>query len=170
MIRNIISVIALVGCVLLLSSLSFGQKKNRKIPRVCGNPEAACKGRSNFQSYELPVEWPVNSVIAESEPFYAIILKSAKYDFTSATDCAKVYTDEEIQSIQNQFPTNKVFALKCADTGYNYYTGIATNVVFIAVYAGRTLAESNKFLAKVKALNEFPGIKLRRMKVGVNGT
>jgi hypothetical protein len=168
MLKKAVWFIALLGCVCFLSGHSFAQKKNRKIPKVCGNPEAACEGRSSYQPYELPVVWPANSVIAESEPFYAIILKSAKSDFSG--DCEKVFSPEEIQSFQNQFPTNKVFALKCADTGYNYYTGVDGNYVFIAVFAGRTLAQANKFLTEVKASTGIQGLRVRKMRVGTNGT
>ncbi len=139
-------------------------------PRICGDPEAACKGRSSFQSYELPVIWPKKSVIAESRPFYAIILKSAKFDFNSNADCNKVYTDDEIQRIQTAYPNNKVFALKCQEPGMVYYKGIENNVVFIAIYAGNTLAVANRLLRKVKRSGEFPGIMVRKLRAGVNGT
>ncbi len=160
----------MLGCVCCLAGSTFAQKKNRKIPRVCGNPDAACKGRGSYQPYELPVEWPENTVISESEQFYAIILKSAKHDFNSGQDCEKVYSNEEIQSFQNRYPTNKVFALKCVDPGYNYYTGVGSDFVFIAVYAGKTLTEANKFLKLVKTDPELSAVKLRKMRVGMNGT
>jgi hypothetical protein len=162
--------VAWVLCICVFSTVAAAQKKPQKLPRVCGNPDEACKGRANFQPYELPVEWPQTAVIAESEPFYAIILKSAKFDYSSGADCEKVYSENEIQSIQYQFPTNKVFALKCVEAGYNYYTGVGNDFVFIAVYAGKTLAEANKFLKKVQAAEQFPGVKVRKMRVGVNGT
>lgn len=162
--------VALLSSLCLLSGVALAQKKNKKIPRVCGNPDESCKGRANFQPYELPVEWPENSVIAESETFYAIILKSAKFDYSSGADCNMVYSAEEIQSIQYQFPNNKVFAQKCSEAGMNYYTGINYEFVFIAVFAGKTLAEANKTLKKVQATEQFPGVKVRKMKVGINGT
>lgn len=168
--KKAILFVALFGCFCIWPDVSLAQKKNKKIPRVCGNPDEACKGRANFLSYDLPVEWPENSVIAESETFYAIVLKSAKFDSSSGADCNKVYSDEEIQSIQYQFPNNKVFAQKCFEPGTNYYTGISYEYVFIAVFAGKTLAEANKTLKKVQATEQFPGVKVRKMKVGINGT
>lgn len=162
--------IALFAGLCIWPDVSLAQKKSRKVPRVCGNPDEACKGRAYFQPYELPVEWPENSVIAESEPFYAIILKSAKFDYSSGADCNKVYSDEEIQSFQYQFPSNKVFAMKCSEPGMNYYTGVGADYVFIAVFAGKSLAEANKFLKKVQASEQFPGVKVRKMRVGTNGT
>lgn len=157
-------------CVCFFFGVVQAQKKPKKLPRVCGDPDAACKGRSLFHSYELPVEWPKNSVIAESEPFYAIILKSAKFDYSSGADCDKVYSEGELQSIQWLFPTNKVFAQKCIEPGTNYYEGVDGDFVFIAVYAEKTLAEANNFLKKVQETGQFPGVKVRKTRVGVNGT
>lgn len=140
-----------------------------KAPRVCGDPEGACKGRSSFQSWELPVEWPANSFIAESKPFYAIILKSAKSDF-KFENCEKTFPATEINNFQAQWPNNKVFALQCAEPGYVYYTGVPGDVVFVAVFAGNTLAEANRFLKTVKSSGEYSGLKVRKLRAGVNGT
>lgn len=167
--RTVLFVLVLV-CIGFLFGSAQAQKKTKKLPRVCGNPDEACKGRAFFHSYELPVEWPQNSVIAESEPFYAIILKSAKFDYSSGADCEKVYSDSEIHSIQTQYPQNKVFAQKCFEPGMNYYTDVDADYVFIAVYAGKTLAEANRFLKKVQEYGQFPGVRVRKMRVGVNGT
>ncbi|HMM81477.1 MAG TPA: hypothetical protein PKC65_15805 [Pyrinomonadaceae bacterium] len=167
--KTLLVITAMVAVCFLFGSVQ-AQKKPKKLPRVCGNPDEACKGRSYFQSYDLPVEWPENSVIAESEPFYAIILKSAKFDYSSGADCEKVYSDSEIFSTQTMFPTNKVFALKCFEPGGNYYIGVDDNYVFIAVFAGKTLAAANKFLKTVQDTGQFPGVKVRKMRVGVNGT
>ena len=40
----------------------------------------------------------------------------------------------------------------------------------MAVYAGRTPAEANAMLARVKAAGKYPGAYLRRMRAGINGT
>lgn len=170
MMKKVILLVALFGCLCIWPEVTLAQKKNKKIPRVCGNPDGACKGRGYFQPYELPVEWPENSVIAESEQFYAIILKSAKFDYSSGADCNKVYSNDEIQNIQYSFPQNKVFAMKCGEPGQNYYTGVGGDFVFIAVFAGKTQAEANKFLKKVKEFDDYKGVKIRKMRVGVNGT
>jgi hypothetical protein len=68
------------------------------------------------------------------------------------------------------FKDNKVFALKCSDAGDLYYTNIANDVNFIAVYAGKTLAEANNFLKTVKATGKFKGANARKMQAYVNGT
>lgn len=159
------ALLMLVGCLFLTAGTAAAQK--RKLPRVCGNPEEACPGRSSYQPYDLPVVWPQNSVVAESEPFYAIVLKSAKYD---GNTCGTAFSNSEIQSIQNQFPLNKVFANKCGEPGENYYTGVDGGFVFIAVFAGRTKAQADKFLKEVKDTGQYPGVRLRKMRVGVNGT
>jgi hypothetical protein len=39
----------------------------------------------------------------------------------------------------------------------------------MAVYAGRTRAEANAMLARVKATGKFDGANLRRMSIGFNG-
>jgi len=168
--KRIANLLALACCLCILSGTVWAQKKNRKIPRVCGDPDKACKGRANFQPYELPVEWPQNTVIAESEPFYAIILKSAKSNYSSGADCDKLYSNDEIQSIQFLFPRNKVFALKCFEPGLNYYTNVGNDVVFLGVYAGRTRTEATKFLRKLRGAGQFSNAQLRRMRVGMNGT
>jgi hypothetical protein len=153
----------------ILSTAAWAQR-SKMPPRVCGDPEAACKGRSSFQPYELPVEWPKNSFIAESRPFYAIILKSAKTDW-NFEKCDQVYSNNEILGIQGQWPNNKVFALKCAEPGYVYYTGVDGNYVFIAVYAGESLAQANRFLKTVRNSSDaYRDVKLRKMRAGVNGT
>ena len=68
------------------------------------------------------------------------------------------------------FPKNKVFALNCVESGTNYYTLVAEQTAFIGVYAGSTQAAANTFLKKVRATGEFVGVRVRRMRIGVNGT
>ena len=47
---------------------------------------------------------------------------------------------------------------------------IAENTQFMAVYAGRTRAEGQAVLEKVKATGQYPGANLRRLSTGFNGT
>ncbi|MBK8305122.1 MAG: hypothetical protein WBC19_01270 [Pyrinomonadaceae bacterium] len=159
----------LIACILLGSALTaFGQKK-AKLGKVCGDPTAACKSRENFQSFDLPFDTGKNFGIYESEKFYGIVLKSVK--LKDWGDCENPSFDEgDRMPIQELFPHNKVFALNCVETGTNYYTGVAEQTAFIGVYAGRTLAEANNFLKTVQATGQFPGVKVRRMSIGVNGT
>ena len=166
-IRTILLLVFIAG----LSFTAFGQKRKAKVRygKVCGDPTVKCKGADNFQAGDLPFDTGKNFVIYESEPFYGIVLKSVKLaDFG---DCQKPsFKESERVAMQADFEHNKVFALNCLESGSNYYTGVADKTAFIAVYAGRTLTEANQFLKTVQALNKYPGIKIRKMRIGVNGT
>lgn len=149
------------------SQAVFAQKARRG--KVCGDPIVKCKGQENFQPHDLAFDTGKNFVIYESERFYGIVLKSVKLkDFG---DCSNPSFKEDARAeIQGLFEHNKVFMLNCVESGTNYYPGVAEQTAFIAVYAGRTLTEANKFLKSVQALNKFPGVRVRRMSVAVNGT
>ncbi len=154
--------------LIVLVSASYAQKKP-KAGRVCGDPTVDCKGGSDFQPFDLPFEVGSNNVIFESERFYGIVLKSVK--MKDWGNCEKpLFPESERLSIQEMFPHNKVFALNCFETGLNYYTGVAQQTAFIGVYAGRTLAEANKFLKTVRATGKFGDVRVRQLKIGVNGT
>jgi len=144
-----------------------GQKKN-KVGKVCGDPMLSCKARDGFQPNELPFDTGKNAVIAESEYFYAIVLRSTPA--LSEMDCEKPFPESERLDIQQLFRDHKVFALRCDEPGSNYYTGVKSGAPFLAVYAGKTLAEATKFLKDVQATKKFPGVKVRRMKAAINGT
>ena len=58
----------------------------------------------------------------------------------------------------------------CVEAGELYYTNVAPDQQFMAVYAGRTPAEARSVLAKVRAAGKYPGANLRRMRAGINGT
>ena len=157
-----------ISSLLLLANIASAQRKARQ-GKVCGDPTAACKAKENFQPFDLPFETGKNFVIVESEHFYGIVLKSKKMDGWG--DCSKpVFPDKERAQIQELFPHNKVFTLNCVESGTNYYPGVADQVAFIGVYAGRTLAEANALLKTVQATNRFPGIRVRRMQIAINGT
>ncbi|MBX7053574.1 MAG: hypothetical protein K1X36_01345 [Pyrinomonadaceae bacterium] len=162
--------IALLSVLSILSLVSFATaQKKAKAGRVCGDPTAECKGGSDFQPFDLPFEIGSNNVIFESERFYGIVLKSVK--MKDWGNCEKpLFPESERLAIQEMFPHNKVFALNCFETGLNYYTGVAQKTAFIGVYAGRTLAEANKFLKTVRATGKFAGVSVRQLKIGVNGT
>ncbi|MEO6654722.1 MAG: hypothetical protein ABIO36_01425 [Pyrinomonadaceae bacterium] len=162
-----ILLLSIVGIILL--SLSAQAQKKSKSGKICGDPTAPCKSRESFQEFDLAFDQGRNFVIYESDWFYGIVLKSAK--LKDWGDCASPsFGEAERLSIQGVFPHNKVFALNCVEAGTNYYSGVADNTALIGVYAGRTWAEANKFLKTVKAVNKFTGIKVRKMKIGVNGT
>lgn len=155
-----------------MSSSVNAQKRfaKAKLGKICGNPQLKCRtGDMVFQDYEMAFEFPKGDmVIVDSEPFYAIILKTVKPN--SEADCEKTISDNERLEIQKLFTENKVFALKCYEPGNIYYTNVANNVNFIAVYAGKTLIEANGFLKTVKATGNYKGANIRKMQAGINGT
>ena len=158
-----------VATLMLVATFAVTAQKKAKLGKVCGDPTLTCKSAESFQAFDLPFDTGKNFVIYESEKFYGIVLKSAK--LKNWGDCANPsFAESERLPIQEMFPHNKVFALNCVETGMNYYTGVAGKTAFIGVYAGLTLAEANKFLKTVQATGKFPGIKVRRMQIGVNGT
>jgi hypothetical protein len=165
------STILLIVVMCALSVVGFGQKRpaKQRYGKVCGDPTVKCKGGENFQPGDLPFDTGRNFVIYESEQFYGIVLKSTKLpDFG---DCANPsFKESERSEIQKQFEHNKVFVQNCMESGSNYYTGVADNTAFIGVYAGRTLVDANALLKKVQASGLYPGVKVRKMRIGVNGT
>lgn len=167
----------LVFSSILAISLVFSFEINaqRKVSRaasgkICGNPKIECRtGNVTFKAHEIPFKTPRgNRVIYESEPFYAIILKSVK--LKGNVTCENAISESERLEIQDLFQNNKVFALKCSDAGDIYYTNIVNDINFIAVYAGKTLVEANSFLKTVRVNAKFKGANLRKMKAEINGT
>ena len=149
---------------------SLGQSRTpRKRPRgsVCGNPKLPCRTSATFQPNDLPFRVPENSVIWDTELFYAVILKT----LTSTEDNCDVFVAES-ERIQAQalFPERKVFANRCYDIENLFYTNVDPKFRIMAVYAGSTLAEANRVLESVKSSGKFPGAYLRRMRTGFNGT
>ncbi len=166
-----LSSILLIFIVFAAFAGTAAAQKKAKLGKVCGDPTVTCKNADNFQPYDLPFNMGTeNSAIYESEKFYAIVLRSVKLK-NSWGDCEKPqFPESERLPIQELFPNNKVFTQNCVEPGTNYYTGVANQTVFIGVYAGRTLAEANKFLKKVKAAGKFAGVRVRQMQIGINGT
>ncbi len=161
-------VVSLVIAMLGLPLGAHAQKKAR-LGKVCSNPTVACMGRKNFQAWDLPFNTGKNFVIAESQWFYGIVLKSKK--LKDYGDCEHpVFTEKERLAVQELFPHNKVFALNCVESGTNYYNGVAKQTAFIGLYAGPTMASATAFLNKVQATKRFPGVRVRRMQVAINGT
>jgi hypothetical protein len=122
---------------------------------------------SSFQPFDLPFRFPGQSVIDETDPFYAVILKSVK---VSDSDCDTFVPETERLQAQAMFPDHKVFTDRCIEPGNLFYTNVAQNQRIMAAYAGSTLAEAKRFLAAVKATGKFPGANLRKMRIGENGT
>jgi hypothetical protein len=158
-------------CLLLLTAAAASAQRSRR-PRaqrgpVCGDPTVSCKTSYQFEAYDLPFRLSESTVIWESEPFYAVILKSVR---APNDDCERFVPEDERQQTQTLFPHNKVFTSRCADPTTLYYTGVQPNAHFMAVYAGRTRAEAQRVLEQVKATGKFPGANLRQMSIGFNGT
>ena len=165
---------SVILCVILLGLLAVGvaAAQRRRAPRlgaVCGDPTVRCPTSIEFQPYQLPFRIPANAAIWETEKFYAVILKSMR-DPSQGGDCNVFIPEAEREAAQALFPRHKVFASRCMEPGDLFYTGVAEDSQFVAVYAGRTRAEGLAMLEKVKATGKYPGANLRRMSAGFNGT
>ncbi|HEX8719310.1 MAG TPA: hypothetical protein VF736_01585 [Pyrinomonadaceae bacterium] len=160
------------ACALCLCGAAASAQRGRRAPRpatLCPDPTARCRSSVEFQPHQLPFVVPPSGVIAETEPFYAVVLKSVR-DPSRGTDCNVFVPEPEREAAQALFPRNKVFTSRCFDPGDLYYTGVAEGVQFMAVYAGRTRAEGQAMLARVKATGRYAGANLRRLRAGFNGT
>jgi hypothetical protein len=164
------SVIELVTLSALSGSAAAGQSHARQRARkasICGNPLIACKTTPTFEPHDLPFRVPANSVIFDTELFYAIVLKSVAAD---EGDCHVFVPEAERLQAQALFPDRKVFTSRCADVENLFYTNVNPKFRIMAVYGGTALAEAKRVLEAVKATGKFPGANLRRMRTGFNGT
>ncbi|MDQ2855638.1 MAG: hypothetical protein M3R68_04860 [Acidobacteriota bacterium] len=141
--------------------------KRARRASVCGNPLVACKTRDTFKPNDLPFRMPANSVIFDTELFYAIVLKSVS---VSDDNCDVFIPETERLRTQALFPDHKVFTSRCADPENLFYTNVSDKHRIMAVYAGTKLAEAKRFLDTVKATGKFPGANIRPMRTGFNGT
>ena len=161
-------------CVVLLGLLAVGvaaaqRPRAPRLAAVCGDPTVRCQTSVEFQPYQLPFRIPPDAVIWESEHFYAVILKSVR-DESRSGNCDLFIPEPEREAAQALFPRHKVFASRCMEPGDLFYEGVAQDARFMAVYGGRTRAEGQAMLEKVKATGQFPGANLRRLRTGFNGT
>lgn len=166
-----------VFCAALLAALACGAyaagagAQRRRVPSrpaaLCPDPTVRCRTSMEFQPHQLPFVIPPSGVIFETEKFYAVILKSVR---DTSQNCSIFVPEAERAETQALFPRHKVFASRCSDPTELYYEGIDPEVMFMAVYAGRTRAEAQAMLARVKATGRFPGAYLRRTNTGFNGT
>ena len=168
--RNRFLSLLILGAALLLA-LSVphdakAQRQRARRPQVCGDPAMRCGQPNEFQPNDLPFRLPRNAVIYESEPFYAVILKS----IDARRNCETYIPESEREEAQSLFPRNKVFADRCPNPGTLFYTGTNSDYRFMAVYAGKTRAEANRILNAVRATGKYPTANLRRMQTGFNGT
>jgi len=165
--------LALLAAVLLYAfavspPAALAQQRGRAV--VCGDPTVRCRtGQVEFPPYNLPFQIPRRAVIWETEPFYAIILKSLRVK-DEFDECERFISEEDRLAAQAIFPRNKVFASRCMEPGDLYYTNTDPKQRFIAVYAGRTRTQADQMLLKVKATGKYPGANVRQMRAGFNGT
>ncbi len=165
------AVVLLVGVVTALSLcagvISAQTRRAVKHGTICGNPAIKCRTSATFPENDLPFQIPSNANIYDTDLFYAIILKSVN---VAADNCERFVPESERLAAQAQFPDHKVFSSRCADPGGLFYTNTSSKTRFMAVYAGKSLADANKMLAAVKASGKYPGANIRRMRAGFNGT
>ncbi|MGI8835914.1 MAG: hypothetical protein ACR2H4_04670 [Pyrinomonadaceae bacterium] len=160
-----------MAVLLLLSSAVAAQSRVKvrraSVAAICGNPRVACKTSVTFGPHDLPFRVPANAVIWDTDPFYAVILKSMP---AADYSCDLFIPETERLAAQALFPDHKVFSSRCVEPGELFYTNVRDNQRMMAVYAGPTLAEAKRVLAKVKATGKFTGANIRRIRTGFNGT
>ena len=137
---------------------------------VCGDPTVRCRtGEITFPPHNLPFQIPRRAIVWETEQFYAVVLKSMRVT-EEYEECERFISEEDRLEAQRLFPRNKVFTSRCTEPGDLYYTNTEPKQRFMAVFAGRTRAQADAMLEKVKATGKYPGANLRRMRTNFNGT
>ena len=171
--NNMRTVISLAVCLLILTFTQNAlSQKGKIVSRVCGDPSAACAKRATFKNEDIPFSFVENSVVAETQQFYAVILKSAKAS-TDQGECTKIPAEFDIDNYQPYFLRNKVFIARgCYEIENNFYKGVKDGTMALAVFAGHTKAEADGFLKKLKAIDylDSKDAYLLRMSTGFNGT
>jgi hypothetical protein len=88
------SLLVSMAMLLLLSSAVIAQShakpRRASSAAICGNPKVACKTSVTFSPHDLPFRVPANAVIFDTDPFYAVILKS----MPAADDSCDVFIPE----------------------------------------------------------------------------
>jgi len=127
--------------------------------KVCGDPDRPCAGfKANELSFDIARPFSFDRGRDKSQPFYAVILKSAPI-------CS--LADAERTRAQKVFPFAKVFLHRyfCEDFGDKVtYTNINEKSGFVAVYAGDTESAAQPLLALAKA-SGYSDANIRRMEV-----
>jgi uncharacterized protein len=126
---------------------------------VCADPDRPCPGfKANELSFRIATPFKFDRGRDKSQPFYAVILKSAPI-------CSLV--DAERVRAQKVFPRAKVFLHRyfCEDFGDKVtYSNVNAKSGFVAVYAGDTVAAAEASLALAK-VSGYPDANIRRMEV-----
>jgi hypothetical protein len=167
--RRFIIIVVCIAAMLSVSPAAAAQSRRKPVKHftVCGNPNVTCTSAATFEPYDLPFRVPQNAVIYDTEFFYAIILRSVP---SPPDNCDNYIPEPDRMTAQMLFVNNKVFTSRCVEPGHVAYTNTNPRTQFMAVYAGLTLAEANRMLAKVKATGKFPGANVRRIRALLNGT
>jgi len=142
---------------------------------VCPDPAKPCQHKDkHFDDWELSFKMPAKLLANKtnsSASFYGIILKTYKLE----DDCdGGEYIEAgeaERKQLQSQYPERKVFAsYECpnmAAVGYDFpgkwdakkEMALVTN--FLAIYAGKTNAEAEELLGKLRA--KYPDAQVKQM-------
>src|SRR5262245_58878613 len=126
---------------------------------VCADPDRPCPGfKANELSFRIATPFKFDRGRDKSQPFYAVILKSAPI-------CT--LAEAERSRAQKIFPRAKVFLHRyfCEDFGDKVtYSNVNEKSGFVAVYAGDTPAAAEPILASAKA-SGYPDANIRRMEV-----
>ena len=124
---------------------------------VCADPDRPCPGfKANELSFSIATPFKFDRGRDKSQPFYAVILKSAPI-------CS--LADVERTRAQKLFPRAKVFLHRyfCEDFGDKVtYSNVNEKSGFVAVYAGDTAAAAEPILALAKA-SGYPDANIRRL-------
>lgn len=162
-----LAIFVVFAAISLSASSQTRRGSRQQRGQVCSDPTQACRTYATFEPYDLPFRVREGSVIWESEPFYAVILKSMR---VGRDNCDRFISESDRLSAQSLFPRRKVFTDRCAEPASLYYTGMNYNARFMAVYAGKTRVEAARVLETVKATGRFPGANIRQLRAGFNGT
>jgi uncharacterized protein len=126
---------------------------------VCADPDRPCRGfKPNELSFNIATPFKFDRGRDKSQPFFAVILKSAPI-------CS--LSDAERLRAQKVFPRAKVFLHRyfCEDFGDKVtYSNVNEKSGFVAVYAGASEAAAQPLLALAKA-SGYPDANIRRMEV-----
>jgi hypothetical protein len=145
----------------MVEHLEKVRKKVLTQGKVCPDPARPCpQFKAHELSFSIKQKFKFDRGEDRSQPFYAVILRSAML-------CS--IPEEEREKVQALFPARKVFVHRHFCEGFSdkvSYTNINRKVGFIAVYAGETEEEARRFLAEVKA-GQFADANLRRMQAVV---
>jgi len=126
---------------------------------VCPDPDRPCPGfKPNELSFNIATPFKFDRGRDKSQPFYAVILKSAPI-------CS--VNDAERLRAQKVFPRAKVFLHRyfCEDFGDKVtYSNVNEKSGFVAVYAGASEAAAQPLLVLARA-SGYPDANIRRIEV-----